>query len=399
MPQIADIRDQFEDHLGSSNQVWLLGAGISLGANIPLMVPLTARVKRLASQGGGQNAALIDTLCDELPETCHIEHVLSQLGDYVALAERSRDKAVKIGGQDWTAQDLRRTHAQILKDIAETIRYGYIAPQENAPEIEGSRVKSLINIEGHLGFVRALFKTAHAGLNDRRQVRIFTTNYDTLIEDALALEQVPYLDGFRGGAVAYWDQPYGVREERQPVSAILVKLHGSIDWHQGEDGHIWRVRDGDPFPSKSGRVLIYPQATKYQATQRDPFAALFDRFRKALTEPGDQVLCICGYSFGDEHINDEIERAMARPGSRHATVIAFAAQREGKLPEKLEEWRQGAWGGRVYVATQNGIFHGATGPFLPPQKGEGHDWWTFGGVTKLLRDGLPAELVDKAEAT
>jgi hypothetical protein len=92
----------------------------------------------------------------------------------------------------------------------------------------------------------------------------------------------------------------------------VIKLHGSIDWHLGEDDRVWRVRDGDLYPKKISRVLIYPQSTKYLATQRDPFAAQFDLFRRALGAREENVLATCGYSFGDEHINQEIELALQR---------------------------------------------------------------------------------------
>src|SRR3546814_2442820 len=47
-----------------------------------------------------------------------------------------------------------------------------------------------------------------------------------------------------------------------------MKLHGSIDWILGDEGDVWRVRDTDIYPRRSGSVLIYPQSTKYVATQR-----------------------------------------------------------------------------------------------------------------------------------
>lgn len=47
--QDADISEQFEKHLNSPKQTWLLGAGVSYPANIPLMYPLTDRVMELGS--------------------------------------------------------------------------------------------------------------------------------------------------------------------------------------------------------------------------------------------------------------------------------------------------------------------------------------------------------------
>lgn len=92
------------------------------------------------------------------------------------------------------------------------------------------------------------------------------------------------------------------------------------------------MRDGDLYPEKSSRVLIYPQSTKYLATQRDPFAAQFDLFRRTLGSNKENVLAICGYSFGDEHINQEIELALRCPENK-TTILAFSQ----KLNSTLEQ--------------------------------------------------------------
>ena len=45
---------------------------------------------------------------------------------------------------------------------------------------------------------------------------------------------------------------------------------------------------------------------------------------------------------------------------------------------------------RLYIITEAGLFVGADGPLIPPKAGAKHDWWTFGGVTKLLNSGAEA---------
>jgi len=218
-----------------------------------------------------------------------------------------------------------------------------------------------------------------------RRLRLFSTNYDTLLEDALALNGLPYWDGFNGGAVAYRNHRYGDKEPDHGYRAHVIKLHGSIDWHLGEDGKIWRVRDGDTYPETTVRVLIYPQSTKYLATQRDPFAAQFDLFRRILSSNEENVLGICGYSFGDEHINQEIELSLSRPENK-TTVLAFALS----LNDTLERWRQSAWGKRLYIITQDGLYIGKDDPLCTPVGENKHNWWTFHGVAKLLVNGAEA---------
>ena len=238
----------------------------------------------------------------------------------------------------------------------------------------------IVTVDDHKEFVSALFNRTQAGIGERRRaVRFFTTNYDTLIEDALALEGLSYWDGFSGGAVAFRSHHYGDDEPQRRYRANVVKLHGSIDWHLGDDDRVWRVRDGDCYPNKTARVLIYPQSTKYVATQRDPFAAQFDLFRRCLASDQDNVLATCGYGFGDAHINQEIELALRHPENK-TTLLVFLS----KTNPVLNEWRNATWGKRVYVITEDGIF---VGPDAPPKGDYKHNWWTFSGVTQILNNG------------
>ena len=374
---------QLDEFLSRPNQMWLLGAGISHDAGIPLMYPLTHRVMELAVASA--HKPLLDALRKELPDSSHIEHLLSQLGDYTTLGNRGSSHKVTVAGVEYTLEALEAAHIEILKHISDTVRWGYRAEGTN-PAVIGSYDNPIVSVKGHLAFVNALIGKRQAGLDSRRPpIRFFTTNYDTLLEDALALGCFSYWDGFSGGAVAFRNHRYGDDEPANGCRAHVIKLHGSIDWHLGDDGKVWRVRDRDLYPSRAGRVLIYPQATKYIATQRDPFAAQFDVFRRALSNGSDNVLAICGYSFGDDHVNQEIEFALSAPTSK-TTILAFCGE-FGAIPPVLELWRQSPWGKRVYVMTQRGLYVGSVGPLHGRSDGTTLDWWTFRGVTNVLKNG------------
>jgi hypothetical protein len=109
--------------LASGSQSWLFGAGISLNANIPLMGPLTNRVFKLAE--GNPEKELLVTIQSELPRTAHIEHILSQIGDYAAIAERRETDEIKIADNTFSLKVLYDSHVRIVQSIAETIRWGY----------------------------------------------------------------------------------------------------------------------------------------------------------------------------------------------------------------------------------------------------------------------------------
>jgi hypothetical protein len=382
-----DMLKQLDNLLAVSNQSWLFGAGISLDAGIPLMGALTLRVfAKVEEDTEGQTRNVLEAIKAELPNNSHIEHILSHLGDYATIAERSKKKEVTIGATTLDIEALGELHSKILNWISETVRWGYSPACEDASEMIGTREEPIVKVDGHRDFVSALFNRSQAGVTERRgAVRLFTTNYDTLLEDALSLGCFSYWDGFSGGAVAYRSHRYGENEPDSGCRAYVIKLHGSIDWHFDDDGRVWRVRDGDLYPSKTSRVLIYPQSNKYLATQRDPFAAQFDLFRRTLGKSAENVLAICGYSFGDDHINQEIELAMKRPENR-TTILAFSSD----LKPALERWRTLPWAKRLYVITRNGLYVGNEGPFYPPSDKKDRELWTFKGVIKILNSGAEA---------
>lgn len=403
MTKDADIAEQFEKHLNSPKQTWLLGAGVSYPANIPLMYPLTHRVMQIAKNvlfaADADAIRILDFVVGDCSETSHIEHYLTHLGDLISIAERSRTGGIDIGGERVSKKKLEVVHQGLIEQIASTVRWGYQAARKNDEgeivdeERVGCQSQSIVDISGHQKFVEAVFGTSRAGLDFvRTPVEFFTTNYDTLLEDALALAGIEFRDGFIGGGVAFWNVRNYASETA--TRAVVSKLHGSIDWYRPSSGttNLLRVRHGDTYPSDGGSVMIYPQATKYLNTQRDPFSEIFQRFRQRLSSGSDHVLLVCGYSFGDEHINAEIEIAMSSSRNQ-LTVIAFNDEPNGELPLTLREWQSRPWHQRLFVASPKGIYHGSIGPVFPSEKGK-RDWWTFDGAATLLASGLPKDIQD-----
>lgn len=401
MAQEIDTAEQFERNLNSPKQTWLLGAGISFGANIPLMYPLTERVLHLVRDEVFNNDALalkvLNFVTSDCGEKSHIEHHLTHLGDLISLAERSHTGGIEIAGDKVTKQKLIDVHQALLVSIAETVRWGFKAARkdDSGNVIEDERIgnsnESIVDVSHHCNFINAVFGSSRAGLDFvRTPVEFFTTNYDTLIEDALALTGIEFQDGFIGGGVGFWNMKN--YESRNGTRAVVSKLHGSIDWYRSSERHenLLRVRHGDTYPRKSGSVMIYPQATKYLNTQRDPFAEIFQRFRQRISQGSDHVLLVCGYSFGDEHINAEIEIAMSSQKSQ-LTVVAFVDEPNNVLSATLTDWLSKPWGQRIFVATPNGLYQGCDGPFFPAPVGK-RVWWTFEGVANLFAAGLPKDI-------
>jgi len=393
---------QLDRHLRAPRQVWLTGAGISFGAGLPLMYPLTDRVFHLLSNETADADAhkLVKAVREDLPEGLHIEHVLSHFGDLIALAERAKDTSATVGTERVTKARLQAAHHTILRHIRDILRWGYQPAMNGSPEIVGKQGEPIVSIDDHRRFIRTLYRVNRAGLDERRDaIHFITTNYDTLIEDALSLERIPYADGFSGGAIAAWDEAlFAAASTDQRLKAIITKLHGSIDWYRSgkERGRVFRVRYDDIYPNRSsdnGNVVIYPQATKYLASREDPFGYLFQRFRGLLSYERQQVLFVCGYSFGDDHIDAIIEQHLLHPESK-TTLVAFSSSCGGKLAE----WAQSSAGDRIFVIAKDGLYRGKGGPYFPPSVPiVERDWWTFSGATNLLENGLPADIAEAIE--
>ncbi len=355
-------------------------------SGIPLMYPLTARVKACLKH---DDLNLFNAVMADLPDNSHVEHTLSHLGDLIALAERSKRKAAKVGVNDVALDLLEKTYRSIISAIAITVRYGYRPAHESKPEDIGKPEVPIVDVDAHLRFVRQIFK-GRANLEPRSQIGFVTTNYDTLLEDALAMERRVALDGFSGGAIAYWtgenidpDVPAGNNAHK------VLKLHGSVDWFRDPELGLLRVRYGVKYLSDLAGTLIYPQATKYLETQKDPFARIFDCFRRSLRAP-ENLLGIIGYSFGDSHINAEIELALGDRSNKTVVIVFFREIHDGavtRLCSTLTSWlKDERFGSRVYVASDKALYNGLDRavPLDDPEL----RWWTLAGMTTFLESGV-----------
>ncbi len=134
------------------------------------------------------------------------------------------------------------------------------------------------------------FFQTRSNLERRSPITFFTTNYDTLLEDSLALHKKEVIDGFSGGAVGFWNPSKEFSRNKNSNECFLYKLHGSVDWQRDANQGLVRARYGTKYLSDPSNIMIYPQATKYVETQKDPFASLFAGLRSKLSEKSQNVL-------------------------------------------------------------------------------------------------------------
>ena len=204
-------------------------------------------------------------------------------------------------------------------------------------------------------------------------------NYDTVIEDALSLERTSFADGIDGGVTGWWNPS---TFDNTGLLARVFKLHGSINWCELSD---------DPLPRRMSatlkldspsdrRILIWPASTKYKETQMDPFAQLLSRTRRVLcpTNGEQRVLFICGYSFGDDHINVELDRGL-RESLGDLTIAVFTGT--DKLSGLLKAWHDDAdIREQVLIYAKRGFYHADH----VVESDEDLPWWKFENVARLF---------------
>lgn len=99
-----------------------------------------------------------------------------------------------------------------------------------------------------------------------------------------------------------------------PNQTKLWKLHGSLGWKVDEKNRVIRTNPDDKD------ILIYPSMSKYENSKKLPYTALMDRLCNYMKQP-DSVLFVCGYSFGDEHINERILTGLRGGTTSHVYVF------------------------------------------------------------------------------
>jgi hypothetical protein len=238
----AEAVTKLEDLMSQTNRAFLLGAGCSRHAGLPLTSELTDLIlKKPSLSGETKNILAALTEQFEGAKAATIEDFMSELVDLLAIAERRNERGAKaatveLGKKTYAVKYLQNALLEIKEKIAECI-------EERRPDVSS-----------HWQFVKAVHRILRSGkASPCRAVDYFVLNYDTLIEDALALERVAYVDGFCGGTTAYWDTKCFVSDS---CDARVLKIHGSIDWCE-LNGEVrpCRIRSSLKLPTGSNRTF------------------------------------------------------------------------------------------------------------------------------------------------
>lgn len=365
----AGVVEKLAELLTQTGRAFLLGAGCSKVAGLPLTEELTANVLG-CDVLDEKSKQILCRIRDRFSgaATADIEDYLSELIDLLAIADRRKTKEAEsstldLAGISFDPSELRRAVDQVKQAIA------HVLGRPAAVEV-------------HRRFVNALHQPLRPGkLTSDQTVDYLVLNYDTVLEDSLALERIPFSDGMDGGATGWWNPRTFDRED---LHARILKLHGSIDWREIESDPLPRrvsdtVKLGDA-ESEAQPILIWPASTKYRETQADPFAQIASRARQILhPKKGSQrVLVISGYGFRDTHINRELDAALRQAGG-DLTVAAFTSDDEPS--GQLKVWHNDlSVSEQLLIFANRGFFHGRQAQ----RSSEDLLWWKFENFTRLI---------------
>lgn len=173
------------------------------------------------------------------------------------------------------------------------------------------------------------------------RVKLFTTNYDTLFEQAAGKCGYTVIDGFSFSFPRLfngknYDYDIVIRENSRikneenyaPRVFQLYKPHGSIDWDREGDRIFKTETPIDP-------VMIYPKSTKYESSYEQPFFEMIARFQQALRNENVFLISI-GFSFYDKHISSIIHEALEINPSFTLMVVTLGIE-NNKAMSKLKE--------------------------------------------------------------
>ncbi|MDR1761387.1 MAG: SIR2 family protein [Bacteroidales bacterium] len=163
--------------------------------------------------------------------------------------------------------------------------------------------------------------------NNDARVQLFTTNYDTLFEQAANRAGFVIIDGFsftqpREFSGKWFDldivnrEKTRLKQEESFVSKVfhLYKLHGSLNWTKENDKIIQKNTDSP--------LIIYPASEKYESSYEQPYFEMMSRFQQALRKE-ETLLIVVGFGFQDKHIQNVIVEAVEQNPSFQLLIVNY----------------------------------------------------------------------------
>jgi hypothetical protein len=147
--------------------------------------------------------------------------------------------------------------------------------------------------------LRHLFRSTHSS------VAIVTTNYDRLAEYAADAEGLEHTTGFTHGYYRSFGTLAVPNQSPRPSRLVeVLKVHGSVDWFQDNNGTAFCLPDAADIPSSFMPLMVTPGTGEYLATHEEPFRTIITRSDTAFANA--RAVLAVGYGFNDRHIQPKL---------------------------------------------------------------------------------------------
>ena len=289
----------------------LLGSGASHYLGSPNIRSFSREsLNRLSEATGEVVSAEAHSVLSNLASTpTDLEHLLQKLTAAIDYMETFHIEELRLGHNSFPVRSIHQARAALNRFL---VAICDLPARERQDE----------PLDPHLHFfVRLLAARAP----DLPRIRVFTTNYDLVIEKALDQAGIHYFDGFRGNLIRRLDlnaytsdlyrKPNATSRGLMPVHEVvhLYKIHGSLNWRSKATAAGLTARDifqsTEPITDNS-LAVVYPTPTKETDTLGYPYSDLLRIFGVTMSQP-ESVLVVAGYGFRDDHINRLVAQALA----------------------------------------------------------------------------------------
>lgn len=190
-----------------------------------------------------------------------------------------------------------------------------------------------------------------------KQVNLFTTNIDVLMETSLERLLIEYNDGFSGKFNPTYSSAHFKKSIQQRslhfdhISEIpvfnIIKIHGSVTWQQSDNkitfahslNHIEEStasKTGSDFLEPYKKILVVnPEESKHLESVLNLYYYELLRMYSTELEKENATLFIIGFSMDDKHIKEiTLRAAKANPTLR--IFVCCSQGSKGKMHTKLE---------------------------------------------------------------
>lgn len=285
------------------NVVFLLGAGASYEAQIPISFQMVNEVEDLIQSDWKEYRELYfylkscinysQGIIGNFDDQFNIETLLIVIGE---LQKRERNIVYPfIGTWNNRLLELAGPRFEILSSFRDMI-VGKLN--------DWVLLMDYGSAEYYAGFSRFRADVGHL-------IHVFTLNYDLCFEQVVSRDST-IMDGFdRNTNTWSYINFVDIQDD-----FCLYKLHGSIDWVPS--GH--EVKKTAHPGNGDKPELIFGVEAKLRS--RDPYLFYISQFRQFLFSTDCKVLITIGYSFSDRHINDIIAQALRHNQHRKIMTIS-----------------------------------------------------------------------------